>query len=354
MFALPVAATVVAALAGFAVGYPTPVCTNSFVTVTASATNYDLSNGTLPPAATVPVSGTYSIQLRYCKPTLPVPSRANSLQVLVHGLTYNTNYWDIPYKPDTYSYARWAAFNGYATLNMARLGYGNSSHPDPVTVVQDPMDTAIVTKIVELARAGGIPGAGKSFSKIIYAGHSYGSLILNGIMAATPSLVNAAVLSGYSHEVGTGVPTIIAGMAPAATVDPARFGSLPPGYMTTINSTTRAAAFYGPTGSYESGALAYDESTKDTATLGEFITFPATLVPAPSFTGDVLTINGDHDLVFCTTTDCANGSAGSSYYPAANSVEYIVIPVTGHCLNFHHTAPLTYLKIQQWLNAHGY
>lgn len=99
-----------------------PVCTDSYISVSASATNYDLSNGTFPAAATVPVSGTYTIQLRFCAPTVVVPTRVNTLQVLVHGLTYSTNYWDIAYKPDTYSYVRVAAANGYPTLNMARLG----------------------------------------------------------------------------------------------------------------------------------------------------------------------------------------------------------------------------------------
>lgn len=218
-----------------------------------------------------------------------------------------------------------------------------------MTVVQDPYDTAVVTKIVELARAGGIPGAGRSFGTIIYAGHSYGSLILNGILAASPSLVNAAILTGvcgacllsrllshsspqYSHEVGTGVPTIIAGMAPASTVDPVRFGSLAPGYLTTINATVRAAAFYGPTGSYEAGALAYDETNKDTTTQGELVTFPATLIPAPSFTGDVLTVNGDHDIVFCVTAACVNGTL---YFPAASSVEYCACPFRVFSLRFN-------------------
>ena len=99
-----------------------PNCVESIVPITASGVNFDLSSGTRPPNATVPVSGTFGVQLRYCEPAVSVPGHESTLQVLVHGVTYNLEYWDISFQPEMYSYVRFAAAQGYATLNMARLG----------------------------------------------------------------------------------------------------------------------------------------------------------------------------------------------------------------------------------------
>lgn len=48
--------------------------------------------------------------------TLSRPPGATTVQLLVHGWTYNQFYFDIPYQPEIYSYARAANRAGYATL----------------------------------------------------------------------------------------------------------------------------------------------------------------------------------------------------------------------------------------------
>lgn len=104
-----------------AAALPSPVCTDFVLPITASANNFDLSSGPTS-NVTVPVSGTFGIELKYCEPTTVVASRENTLQVLVHGASYDTSYWDFPFQPDNYIYVRFAAAQGYPTLNMARLG----------------------------------------------------------------------------------------------------------------------------------------------------------------------------------------------------------------------------------------
>src|SRR6266480_1282682 len=52
-----------------------------------------------------------------------------TIQILIHGATYDHHYWDFPYQPQTYSYARAMTSAGYAILNVDRVGYGASSHP---------------------------------------------------------------------------------------------------------------------------------------------------------------------------------------------------------------------------------
>ncbi|KZV85928.1 hypothetical protein EXIGLDRAFT_622491 [Exidia glandulosa HHB12029] len=284
-----------------------------------SAKNFNLSSGTLPPGPpNVPVSGSYGIQLRYCEPSMAVHSRKDTIQVLVHGITYNTEYWDASFQPNMYSYVRFAAAQGYATLNMARLGDGKSDRPDPIKVVQSPLEVAVLVNIIKAARAGHIPGVNRKFGTIVYAGHSYGSILLNGVVISEPKLVDAAIFTGYSHVT---IDAKHLALDPARENDPPRFGQLPPAYLTTTNTSTRAATFYGASGTFDPAALDFDEAHKDTVTTAEVLTVQATITTAPKFKGDVLTINGDQDIFFCIELDCANIHSEGKFYPKARSVE---------------------------------
>lgn len=329
-----------------------PHCTDTLVPITASGTNFNLSSGTRPDNATVPVAGTFRIQLRFCEPALH--SRRDAIQVLVHGLTYNTEYWD-PQSKEISNYVHFAAAQGFATLNVARLGYARSDHPDGVAVVQLPYDASVMASIIKLAREGGIPGTrGRSFRRVIYVGHSYGSRILSQLIATEPGVVDAAVFSGFGHTTFTNV-TVVAALAPADNIDPTRFRSLPPTYVTSVNASTRQAAFYGAQGTFSTTALAFDEAHKDTATRGELLSSGAS--PAPDFSGDVLTINGDADIIFCAPTpvqNCGNLAQEGQFYPSARSVEFAVVPSSGHSLNFHHTAPIFFRAVHSWLTRRGY
>ncbi|KZV85185.1 hypothetical protein EXIGLDRAFT_623316 [Exidia glandulosa HHB12029] len=343
-----------AALGGAIRQRQAPHCIESLIPITASATNFDLSSGSAPANATVHVSGTFGIQLRLCAPTTPVSSRSKTLQVLVPGATYNTEYWDAGFEPETYSYVRFAAANGYWTLNMARLGDGKSARPDGITVVQVPFEVAVVSEIVKLARAGRIPGTQGEIEKVIVLGHSLGSVILNSVIESVPSFVDAVVFTGYSHTVGS-EDVAVADFRPASEIAPERFPGLSSTYLTSLNITTRGAGLYGAPGTFDPAALEWDEETKDTATIGELLTFPgAAGRAAPSFKGNVFTINGDQDGVFCSKPECANLADEVQFYPGARSVEFGVVLDAGHSVNFHLSAPKLYTAVQEWLNKHGY
>lgn len=96
----------------------------------------------------IPVEGTQNLAGTYCPAS--VENENNSkLQVLFHGITANRGYWsalgglgvDYPeYEPSNYSWVDVANARGYPTLAMDRLGAGESSHPDPVLVVQGPYE----------------------------------------------------------------------------------------------------------------------------------------------------------------------------------------------------------------------
>src|ERR1700753_1458448 len=94
-------------------------------------------------AATVTMCGAVSVpvtvagQADHIAGTLCTPPHARTLQILIHGFTYNRSYWDSPFEGDTYSYVRRAVNTGYATLAIDQLGAGTSSHPASAQVTLD-------------------------------------------------------------------------------------------------------------------------------------------------------------------------------------------------------------------------
>ena len=53
-----------------------------------------------------------------------------TVQLLIHGATYNHHYWDFGTVDGIeYSYARDVAAHGFATFALDEIGAGNSSHP---------------------------------------------------------------------------------------------------------------------------------------------------------------------------------------------------------------------------------
>lgn len=79
------------------------------------------------PVVLTTVSGTQNLYGQYCEPTVKNPSRAKTLQLLVHGITYDHTYWagfdSIPSSP-AYSWVTYANAQGYPTLAIDRLGNG--------------------------------------------------------------------------------------------------------------------------------------------------------------------------------------------------------------------------------------
>ena len=54
--------------------------------------------------------------------TCPVDGGNGCLLVLVPGGTYGADYWDLDYRPEIYSFVRWATRAGYSTANVDRVG----------------------------------------------------------------------------------------------------------------------------------------------------------------------------------------------------------------------------------------
>ncbi|GJE88554.1 alpha/beta-hydrolase [Phanerochaete sordida] len=129
-----------------------------------------------------PVHNSYNISGTLCVPK-DVIENTFDVQLLLHGITWDSSYWD--FVPDNsteqYSYVYAAAEAGYVTFRYDQLGAGLSEHPeDAYNVVQAFTDLAIATKIAQMLRSGDIGGV--KFDKVIGVGHSYGSITISEFM----------------------------------------------------------------------------------------------------------------------------------------------------------------------------
>jgi hypothetical protein len=118
----------------------------------------------------------------------------------------------------------------------------------------------------------------RTFSKIVYAGHSYGSLIGNGVNVKYPNDVDVTVLTGFSKTT-IAFPGVLTGAvpAPADTVNTAKYGTLPVGYLEATSESGMQFSFFGSSGSFDPALFTLDYSLRETLTVGEggaFNTFP--------------------------------------------------------------------------------
>lgn len=138
----------------------------------------------------------------YCKPHSCAASR-NTIQVLVHCLTYDKSMWPGLGYSSLYDWLSFANLRGYHTLAINRLGHGeNLDTVDPLTVVQGRLQVKQLHFLLQSARHGLLPGVDK-FDRIAYVGRSYGSTFGNHSAKDLPDDADALVLTGYSSVART-------------------------------------------------------------------------------------------------------------------------------------------------------
>jgi pimeloyl-ACP methyl ester carboxylesterase len=276
------------------------------------------------------------------------------VQVLIHGGAYNHTYWDIPYRPQQYSYVEQATNQGYATLNFDRLGYGQSAHPNPLTL-NFTVAGYVTHQLVTALRQGSL---GPKFSTVILNGHSMGAAAADN-EAENYSDINGLIVSGIGHELDPEVEVTVGSKLYPAELDPKFAGHIPPGYLTTIPGQ-RAGAFVEP-GLIEPGMVAVEETTlKDTLSPNELTTlFEESYNPTLTrkITVPVLFAQGEFDELWCLRTkNCRTdptSAAEASYYSPGVSFTHIIIPQAGHSINVSITAPAFYAQTFAWLAVHG-
>jgi len=280
-----------------------------------------------------------------------------TVQVLVPGITYGAYYWNFPVDPERYSYVRAASEAGYATLSIDRLGAGASDYPPAVDLAIQ-SEAYVLHQIITALRAGRIGHT--RFTKVIVAGHSYGSYIAIQ-EAATYADVSGLILTGWLTATNlSGRLHLRQDMHPASQ-DP-RFAddSLPAGYFTTMPGT-RGANFYHA-GCADPDVIAADEALKQTASSGDLA---SVRIPVPAdmmrrIRVPVLLAVGQDDILNCNPAlpglSCASSAAilarERANYPAQARLQTFVLPGSGHSVNLHPNAPEWFAAAISWANRY--
>lgn len=187
------------------------------------------------------VADTFRISARLCYPAnLASAAEVQTVQLLTHGVGLDQSYWDIA---SGFSYVDASARAGYATLSYDRLAVGQSDRPDPVQVVQAFTDVEIEHGLVQILRTGRL--ARKAFRNIVGVGHSFGSFVKIGTTAKYPEDFDAVILTGFANALQNLPYTILANNPSLARLnDPARFGTLPNGYLVHATPTAIQLPFF--------------------------------------------------------------------------------------------------------------
>ncbi|KAK8181597.1 Alpha/Beta hydrolase protein [Phyllosticta capitalensis] len=345
------------------------------------------------------VSGTYNISTQFCydnaRSGVNVP-----LQILTHGIGFDKTYWDLPYNNYNYSYVNAALAAGYSTLSYDRLGIGNSSHGDAVNEIQSFLEVAALRALTTQLRSGSFPGVAQKFSKIIHAGHSFGSIQSYTFANLYPDETDGLVLTGFSLNATYNAFFLAGGNFQLASLNaPLRFGSaaagdvqklqlasaylqaldldvdvgllssdgaaatpqdLPAGYLVTGDTSANQYNFFLP-GFFDAGLLAQSERTKMPVTVGELLTL-GSVSPVNAFKGPVLVITGSGDLPFCGG-DCLTTGTKYPSIPATVALSFpnvapenftaYIQPNAGHGLNAHYNATGAYRYVSEWLKDRG-
>jgi pimeloyl-ACP methyl ester carboxylesterase len=278
---------------------------------------------------------------------LPRGRAPQTVQLLVHGATYNHTYWDFPYQPPRYSYVDAAVRAGYAVLAIDRIGDGQSSRPLSSQIVF-PNTIYTLHQIVDDLRNGTL---GTKFDAVIEVGHSYGSSYIVGEQS-TYRDADALILTAYGHKVSSSFQQW-SGPARYPAVDDPKFANsgLDTGYRTTKPGKIGPLYFYLP--GADPNVIALNEKLKDTAELAERQSRPDASKLTPNIHVPTLIVNGQYDS-FCATDvdDCSTEEsfyqAESPYFISAACLRTMLMPNTGHDVALHYSAPESDKLILDW------
>lgn len=262
-------------------------------------------------------------------------NRHQTIQVLVHGGTYDHRYWDFPtINGRSYSYARYMVEQDYAVLALDLLGSGESDRPNGDLLTAQALASSL-HQVMGYLRAGRL-AVKHPAEKIVLVGHSMGAST-SVLAQALFHDADALVTTGLGH-----VPHEIPGAELFPIFLQYEYFPLPP--------EMRAALFYClPHADPE--VIRYDETTMaGLISRGQLLTiFPTFFDPiangSHAVTGPVLVQLGENDAMFPGTL--AAGEA--QYWASASSVTVQSLPGMGHDLNTHLDHEASWQQIDAWI-----
>ncbi|KAL1623263.1 hypothetical protein SLS56_008368 [Neofusicoccum ribis] len=300
------------------------------------------------------VSNEYNMSSRLCAPAPDTQSsdHEDTLQLLIHGATFDKTMWDLPYQPENYSWVRRMNGEGYSTLAVDLIGNGNSTFPDGLLEAQTQTYVENIHELVQKLRDGEVDG--KQWKKIVLIGFSIGGIIANSLALQYPEDVDAIMLLGISWDISWLYPAFLSGLqASAPQIDPETWGHISPMYQTQSTPEGRKlACFYG---NYDPEIIEVDWNTRNFDSLGAAITLTYHLVSAPAYSRPVFLGIGEQDSTFCGGENCRSQPyAVYDKFPNASSHDVKVYPETGHQILYHHSGQDLMADTLEFLKAHGF
>ncbi|WP_437682147.1 alpha/beta hydrolase [Sorangium sp. So ce131] len=262
--------------------------------------------------------------------------RNKTLQVAIHGASYNHAYWDAPtVDGHPYSYARFMALLNYAVLAIDQIGSGESSRPAGDFVTLQEVGSG-VHQVLESLRGNGNP-LRHAFDEIVLVGHSLGSITATYVQGAYGD-ADALVTTGMGH---VPVPTPFPPELLAVLLQQPYF-AIPP--------EARAALFYNPLLADPDvialdGAELLDEMPRGLATSVLPFQYDPAVTLVDQVTSPVLVQLGELDPVAPGSTADLEDDAWTS----ASDVTVQVLPAMGHDFNLHLHNFLSWIPIHGWI-----
>ncbi|WP_437818456.1 alpha/beta hydrolase [Sorangium sp. So ce1078] len=263
--------------------------------------------------------------------------RNKTLQVAIHGATYNHRYWDAPrVNGHPYSYARFMARLNYAVLAIDQIGSGESSRPAGDLVTLEQAGSGVHQVLASLR--GAHNPLGHAFDEIVLVGHSLGSITATYVQGAYGD-ADALVTTGMGH-----VPV-------PSPFDPAELAVLLQEPYFTLPPEARAALFYNPLLT-DPDVLARDVELLDELPRGLATSvLPFQYDPAVTLvdqvTSPVLVQLGELDPIAPGSTADLEDDAWTS----ASDVTVQVLPGMGHNANLHVHNLVSWIPIHGWIAA---
>jgi pimeloyl-ACP methyl ester carboxylesterase len=279
--------------------------------------------------------------------TVPRDPRRSELQILVHGANSDHRYWDFPVDPHRYSYVKWAAEHGHATLMIDRIGCGASTHPPGTeTTIEAQADT--LHQVVTAMR-GGLADS-PAFSRIVLVGASLGSVVA-GVEAATYTDVDAVVLTAYlPKEAGQLSEEQLVGLfQPAVTRRPELRGLIDEGYVVPLDGMGESWMYRA--GAVDEDVIATAEQIAGTSTLSELAGATKAGATVRQSAIPTLVLVGQYDpLMFGPDETDSSQSARRVAEESAKNFEFQIVPDTGHPINLHYTAHDAFQRTHEWID----
>jgi pimeloyl-ACP methyl ester carboxylesterase len=260
----------------------------------------------------------------------------NATLLLVHGGTYDHRYWDAPRIDGVdYSYARYAAAQGYTVVAIDELGAGESTAPNGDLTTVASLANAVHQVAEQIRWDRTLFGR---CDQLVYIGHSLGTAT-TVYAQGTYHDADAIVATGWSQADLT------------LPVSPESLGALATAPYFAIPSELRAQLFYYPPNT-DPAIIEYDNTHLANLVSRGLIFDAFTFIGDPvasraaQVTEPVLVQLGEFDALFPAP---AAAPTEVTQWTSSPDVSFAAVPAAGHDINFHLDNHVAWHQIDQWL-----